>query len=277
MPSPFPGMDPYLERHWGDVHTSLVTYARDHLNKALPRELRARVEEQVFVELPDEPRAIVPDVRIFERAIPGKTPAVAASGVATAEPLIIPLDEPITERYLEIRDASAGHRVITVIEVLSQTNKSAGEGRTKYIQKRKELCEAGVSMVEIDLLRSGKNLLAFPIESLPPESRTPYGVCVTRSWKLTRVEFYPVSLRQPLPTIQIPLRQTDADVALDLQKLIEQCYENGAYDDDIDYRAEADPPLEPNEARWADELLRKSGKRTNGSRSKRGRRRNGKR
>src|SRR5438309_2151545 len=100
MPSPFPGMDPYLERHWGDVHTRLITYASDQLNKALPRDLRARVEERVFVEFPDDRRSIVPDVRILERAVPGRKSGAGATGVVTAEPLIVPLNEPITERLI---------------------------------------------------------------------------------------------------------------------------------------------------------------------------------
>lgn len=274
MPSPFPGMDPYLERHWGDVHARLVIYASDQLNRHLPSELKARVEERVFVELPEEPRVVVPDVRIVERAVPSKKATGATTAVATAEPLIVPLDEAIPEKFIEIRDASSGHQLVTIIEALSFANKTPGVGRIKYLQKQKELFAAGVSLVEIDLLRSGKSLLPFPIERLPADCRTPYGVCVTRGWKLTRVEFYPISLQQRLPAIRIPLRPTDADVALDLQQLIEQCYENGAYTDDIDYRAEADPPLATDDSRWANDLLRKLGKRSrNGSRAKRGRRR----
>src|SRR5580658_2686956 len=127
MPSPFPGMDPYLERHWGDVHARLIIYASDQLNKALPSDLRARVEERVFVETPEGHRPIIPDIRIVKRRIPGREPIRAAGGAAIAEPLIVPLDEPITESYIEIRDVSAGHRVITVIEVLSLSNKTPGD------------------------------------------------------------------------------------------------------------------------------------------------------
>ena len=69
MPSPFPGMDPYLEHHWGDVHHRLITYASDRLNELLPQNLKARVEERVLVESPEEMvRPIVPDLRIFERS-----------------------------------------------------------------------------------------------------------------------------------------------------------------------------------------------------------------
>jgi hypothetical protein len=68
MPSPFPGMDPYLEQFWGDVHQSLITYARDQLQEVLPGDLRARIQERVFVELPNGlERNMYPDIRVVER------------------------------------------------------------------------------------------------------------------------------------------------------------------------------------------------------------------
>jgi hypothetical protein len=267
-------MDPYLERHWGDVHASLVIYARDQLNRTLPRDLRARVEERLLVESPEGQRPIIPDVRILKRAVPGMRPGGRASGVAIAEPLILPLDEPITESYIEIRDVSTDRRVITVIEVLSPSNKTPGDARNEFLRKQQELLKGQVSLVEIDLLRSGKLIWPFPMQNLPAEHQTPYGVCITRASQVKQVEFYPISLRKPLPTIGVPLRQSDADAPVNLQRLIEQCYENGSYTDDLDYRAEPDPPLSANDAQWADALLRKEGKR--GSAGRRGRR-NGKR
>jgi hypothetical protein len=44
MRSPFPGMDPYLEQFWGDVHHRLITYLSDAIQKQLPGDLRARVD-----------------------------------------------------------------------------------------------------------------------------------------------------------------------------------------------------------------------------------------
>jgi hypothetical protein len=86
-------------------------------------------------------------------------------------------------------------------------------------------------------------------------------VCVRRGWEPTAVQIYPVPLRLRLPVIQVPLRQTDADVPLDLQALIEQCYRNGGYDDDIDYHRPPDPPLDGDDDSWADEALRSQGRR----------------
>ena len=123
-------MVPWLERHWGDIHASIVTYARDQLQEKLPSGLRARMQERVFVEFPDDfPRQVVyPDLRVIERAAgSGTTETVAV--LDAAEPLIVQLqNEPVTESYIEIIEAGSGHRVITVIEVLSRANKSGGEG-----------------------------------------------------------------------------------------------------------------------------------------------------
>ena len=262
MRSPFPGMDPYLEAHWGDVHHRLITYACDALQARLPGGLLARVEERVFVEVPVGPkRPVVPDLRVLERRRAAKAGAETNGGVAIAEPLVVTLDEPITEGFIEIRDAKSGHRVVTVMEILSLTNKLPGAGRNEYIRKQRELIEGGVNLVEIDLLRAGKSLLPFPLERLPESHRTPYRVCVRRCWEPIDAEVYRMPLRERLPVIGIPLRPADADVPLDLQELVERCYANGAYGEDINYRRRPDPPLGTADARWAASLLRKRGRR----------------
>jgi hypothetical protein len=254
-------MDPYLESHWGDVHHSLITYARDQLQSVLPADLRARVEERVFVEsTAGITRSLYPDLRIIERERGKRPPGSPTSGPTLAEPLLLPLDEPATEGYIEILEAGSGKRVLTVVEVLSPSNKLPGEGQDKYLHKRRELKAGGVSLVEIDLLRTGKRLLPVPRERLPVSHRTPYQVWVSRGWQPSVVAVYAVPLRARLPVIAIPLRPTDADVPLDLQALLEQCYRNGGYDDDLDYTLSPDPPLEPSDARWAAALLRRPGR-----------------
>jgi hypothetical protein len=263
MASPFPGMDPYLEQYWGDIHHRLITYASDALQKVLPNDLRARVEERVFVESPtDGYRPIIPDVRVIERPRKKPKPPSATAGLAVAEPLIVLTDEEVTQGFIEIRDASSGHRVVTVIEVLSPTNKVPGPGQEKYLQKRQELRDGGVSLVEIDLVRMGKRPLPVGLGNLPLSFRTTYQVWVRRGWELLKVEIYRVPLRERLPVIRIPLRQTDADVPLDLQALIEECYRNGGYEADIDYQTNPYPPLDASDARWANALLRKAGLRS---------------
>lgn len=262
MASPFPGMDPYLERHWGDVHQSFIVYARDQLQPHLPKDLRARVEERVFVDSSwGRERPLVPDLRVIERRRKQTDASTPAGTLTAAEPLILQIDEEITEGYIEIRDASSGHRVVTVLEVLSLANKVPGEGQRKYLQKQQELLQGEVSMVAIDLLRSGQRLLPIPLELLPPEYRTPYQVWVRRGWQLENVEIYRVPLQERLPVIRIPLRQTDKDVMLDLQAIIDQCYINGDYEPDLDYEANPVPRLAPAEARWTQALLIQQGRR----------------
>jgi hypothetical protein len=120
------------------------------------------------------------------------------------------------------------------------------------------LKEGAVSLVEIDLLRDGQRVLSVPQARIPSSHRTPYQICVHRGWKPETYEFYRVPLRGRLPTFSLPLREKDRDVPLDLQRLIDQCHENGAYDD-IDYTCDPVPPLEPQDAAWADALLREKG------------------
>ncbi len=261
MPSPFPGMDPYLERHWGDIHTSLVTYARDQLQKVLPRDLRARVEERVVVSQWDRSRSLFPDVRVIETERVSRRARDGGTSIAVAEPLVIELaDELETQRFIEIREVSSGSRLVTVIEVISPTNKKPGEAQDQYLGKQQERCQAGVSLVEIDLLRAGDWIVAVPIDALEPKVRTPYRLVVRRGWRRLQAEYYGIALSDRLPKIRVPLRPTDSDVPLDLQALVEQCYENGGYDD-IDYTRSPEPPLPPAGARWAAQLLRRTGHR----------------
>src|SRR6267154_3459731 len=121
MKSPFPGMDPYLESHWSDVHHSLIQYTRDALQPALPGDLLARVEERVFLETESEPsKYIIPAAHVSQ--LHDEAPWSGGSGTAIAEPLIFEVpNEPVTEGYIEIRRRDGG-KVITVIEFLSPFN-----------------------------------------------------------------------------------------------------------------------------------------------------------
>jgi hypothetical protein len=255
-------MDLYLERHWRDLHARFIIYACDQLQGCLPRDLRARVEERVFVESPAGVEGdMYPVVRVLERHPRQQVPATGCAG-ATAEPLIVEvLPELISETFIEILDVSTGRRVITVIEVLSAANKHAGRGRRLFIRKRRDCLRGRVSLVEIDLLRAGHRNLMVPAAQLPDSHRTMYQVCVRRGWRPAHVEVYRVPLRERLPSIKVPLRETDPDVTLDLQSILDQCYQKGGYDDDIDYKTGPEPPLDGDDAAWADTLSRGQGKR----------------
>ncbi len=114
-------------------------------------------------------------------------------------------------------------------------------------------------MVEIDLNRTGTRVLSAPFELIPDGHRTPYAACVQRGWNPSEFEYYRLPLRERLPAIAIPLRQTDPDLPLDLQSALDECCEEGRYVDDIDYHEEPDPPLNSEDAKWADTLLRDQG------------------
>ncbi len=271
--SPFPGMDPWLEWHWGDVHTSLTAYARDQIQSQLPGGLRARVEEYIAVEASWEDEApsartlVAPDVRIFER--PRSVPEwEEGGGVATAveveidiesEPVLVQrVAEPQTLRSIQIIDTKSGQRVVTSIEFLSLANKNSAAGRKQYLEKQQSLLEGEVNLVEIDLLRAGQWVLAVQEAHVPSDRRSPYRVCVVRAESQHRAEVYRVSLRAPLPSIRIPLRPGDADVRLHLQPLIEAAYSNGGYED-IDYSQPPHPPLTGADADWVAARLREQG------------------
>jgi hypothetical protein len=254
-------MDPYLESHWRDVHASLVIYIRDALQDALPPELRARVEERVILETPEGlGNALFPDVRVFEHGPHNRGGTVSVTRLAGSEGVLIDIEEePLTEGYIEIIDTSSGNKVVTIIEVLSPANKMPGDDREKYVRKQREIVRSETNLVEIDLLRCGRHVVAVPAAKIFPHQRTPYSVCVRRVTLRTKARVYFIPLWATLPTVMVPLRPTDADVPLDLQALIEQCYRRGRYEGNINYRLDPDPPLSGPEAEWTLELLRGKG------------------
>jgi hypothetical protein len=245
-------MDPYLERHWRGVHANLVIRAQDALNVVLPRDLAARTEDRVYVETEGVlTRVIAPDVRVVEHPHPHER--TEDSAVAVAEPLLLELDaEPTTERFIEIIESDGG-RVVTAIEFVSPANKTSGAGKDAYLKKRQEFRDSNSHLVEIDLIRGGDWLELIRPYRVPPEYRSTYRVFIRRADR-EKGELYPISLRERLPRIAIPLRATDQDVVLDLQALLDRTYESGRYDL-IDYSGPCEPPLEGEEARWLAERL----------------------
>ncbi|MCY2963552.1 MAG: DUF4058 family protein [Planctomycetota bacterium] len=260
MKSPFPGMDPYLEAHWGDVHTSLLVYARNQINEQLPPDLQARVEESLAVgEEGEEWNTHYPDVRVAEVLVPTNGSGTQPGGVGLAEPwAVVELDEPRTERHLEIIDTRSGQRVVTAIEVLSPGNKTGETGRRNYRKKQRRYLESGVNLVEIDLIRTGQYVLAAPESRLPVKNRSPYLCCIRRVAQPGICEVYRAPLREPLPNLPIPLRPTDTDIVLRLQPLLDDCYRDGRYSQ-INYSVDPSPPLGVDDAHWADALLRDKG------------------
>jgi hypothetical protein len=164
--------------------------------------------------------------------------------------------EPATETFINI--LTPDQRLVTVIEVLSLANKLPGDGQRQYRQKQQELCAAGVSLVEIDLLRRGRRVIALPQEKLPRRLRATYLTCVRRGWQSDRFEIYAMALQKPLPAIAIPLRETDKDIRLDLQAIVDQAYKKGRYHATIDYAQPPDPRLDGADAKWAKSVVGKA-------------------
>jgi hypothetical protein len=256
--NPYPGMNPYLEARWGDVHSRLIIYSCDQMQAQLPESLRARVEERVWIEDPDhgQPgRSVYPDVSISQRSGNGAAAAETENGgVAVAEPIVFPIrGAEVVETYLEIIDVKTGGRVVTTIEFLSPANKTAGPGRDLYLQKQEDMIRGGVNLVVIDLLRQGDWVLPVEPRRLEKYGKAAYRTLVRRATGM-QYEYYRMPLRSRLLAIRIPLRRDDADVRLDLQALVNQAYVNGRHDD-IDYRREPDPPLDTSDVEWNAQLL----------------------
>ncbi len=228
MPSPFPGMDPYLEdpSRWPDVHHGLIaTMCRMLVGQLAPRYL-VRVEERVYVSGEED-----------------------AGRSVIAEPIELELlDDEVHEARLAVLDREF-RQLTAVIEVVSPTNKVWGAaGRDSYARKRAEVAASPAHFVEIDLLRAGTPLYAK--EMFPPHE---YLVHVSRATggPRRRHQFWPVALDQALPVVAIPLRPGDPDAGLDLQAALTAVYAERRYDLDIDYTRDPAPPLAGRLADWA--------------------------
>lgn len=256
MPSPFPGMDPYIEARgrWPDFHHDMISQCRAALNARLPSDYVATINERVqTIELAEpDPRASLPDVAVArdpERS--GGRGGVAT--VAVLEPLTLPqavtwLDEP-TEGYIEIFRLP-DYRLVTGIELLSPSNK-VNPGRVAYLAKRLDLLHHGVNLVEIDLLSGGHRL---PL--LAPLPAGDYYAFVTRRESFDQCSVYAWSVRRPLPTIPVPLAPPNQDVPLDLAAVFGATYESGRYGQVLRYAKPVDLKLAEADAAWAAERVR---------------------
>lgn len=257
-------MDPWLERHWGDLHHRIVQYGCDLIAEQLPDTLFARVEETVYLLASErDVGRTKPDVAVYESGswapgAGGSGIASVAVAVAVADPVRLRL-QPVVEGHIEIRKLEGDQPLVTAIEVISRTNKLDVRNRRRYLQKGDAYYAGGANVVEIDLLRAGEPLIDVPWDQLAPEQHAPYKACVRRVPPADadgEVEYYPLPLRQRLPRIRIPLQPADPDVILDLQQPIDRAYALGRYGAQLDYAAPPPPPLSPDDTAWATERVR---------------------
>jgi hypothetical protein len=260
MASPFPGMDPYLEGEmWQEFHETLAGAIRAQIMSRLPRTYVALLAKRYVVDRPAlgifdvlRERVIYPDVHVV--APPGR-PSDADSGdtgVAIARPTVelpsvYPADVP--QLTVEIRDM-AERRLVTIIEIVSPFNKR-GDGARDYAARRLELMRTQTHILEIDLLRQG---IRIQLSEEPPQA--PYYIYLSRLQRRPLTEVWTLPLRQPLPTVPVPLLPPDPDVPLDMQAAVQACFDLVGYERLLDYTGPPPPPdLTEADAAWVDEVL----------------------
>ena len=216
MHTPFPGMDPYLEHpaFYPGFNTCLVVYLANQLTKLLRPHYLADIAVRRYFENP----------RLE-----------------------------IGEKSIALLDVSRGSKVVTVIDIVSPQNKSAGPGRTAYRAKQRETLSSECHLVEIDLLRRGQHVLALPVGAAREHSPYDYLISVNRWPNRKRFELVPCRLRERLPCFSIPLSAPDVDAPLDLQKAFEQVYDDGSYMLRVQYDQPCEPRLRNDDQRWAAE------------------------
>ena len=266
MPSPFPGMDPYLEGYlWRDVHNALANQFRRQVGPMLHPRYVARLEVYTVSDnIPAQELGLVflPDVEVLRPSSSPPQPALgggqpAPASVMTPPTVSVPITLPLQVRLVsvQIRDV-AGNELITAVEILSPTNKREPE-LTAYRRKRDELIMAGVHLLEIDLVRRGTR--PVPGDDWPASD---YRFSLIRRHR-AQAELWPLGLRERLPVLPVPLRNPDPDVPLDLSLALATIYDEAYYAASLDYTAPPpEPPCSEDDLRWMDALLQQAGLRT---------------
>lgn len=249
MPSPFPGMNPYLEHPelWAGVHLLLISKLATSLSPQLRPKYRVAVEVRMYETIGDESVLVgIPDVTVKSSQ---QTNQELMTNVAVASPtkpqtVAVPVPETIRQGYLEVREV-ATREVVTAIEILSPVNKRTGKGREQYESKRNQVLGSSTHLVEIDLLRRGQPL---PIYGSPVP--THYRILVSRGDCRPRADLYAFNLPEPIPSFPLPLKAGDQEPLVDLQSLLHEIYDQGGYDLAVDYTQEPVPSLSETDQDW---------------------------
>ena len=259
MPSPFPGMNPYLEHPelFPGLHHLLIGEIARFLSPQLRPKYRVAVEVRMY-ETNEENSLLVgiPDVIVKSReTLPDVTMTNVAVTAPTTEPVRVTIPMPLTirEGYLEVREVGT-EALVTTIEILSPTNKRVGKGRQMYEEKREQVLLSRTNLVEIDLLRKGESM-----PFLGNNVASSYRILVCRGNKRPYGDLYAFNLPSAIPSFYLPLRSGDIEPVIDLQALLNEMYDIYGYDLVVNYSQEAVPLLSKTEAVWAHELLREKG------------------
>ncbi|MCP5101483.1 MAG: DUF4058 family protein [Chloroflexi bacterium] len=252
MPSPFPGMDPYLEGHrWVSFHIELSVEMRRQLSPKLRPKYHVLAMERFITESPESidvaQRSIYPDTAVIHETTPvWTTPKTPQSvQVATLMPQEIP------HVVLEIFTVDK-KELVTSIELLSPSNKR-GKGYRDYLEKRYAILESRVHLVEIDLLRRGHRV---PMETTLPAA--PYYIFLSHAAKRPILDVWPIQMNSTLPSIPIPLLEDDT-VTLNFQAAFNAVYDSVGYDEVVDYSQLPDQPLKGETAVIAQAILQHAG------------------
>ena len=270
----FPGMDPYLEAPdiWPDFHDALAGRIRALLNDRLPAPYYARLQmrpEMGIILEEGGPRRLVPDVTVVRPPEKEFSPAVTRlldqPRTTLSEGIQVRVrTDPIRHHFVEIRDAARGHRLVTLIEIASPSNKRSGPDRRAYEEKQREVLESPAHLIEVDLLRGGKRLFPYP-ELFAVADRLDCDYLVLLNKNSQRQDrwidytLFPIDLRKELPCVPVPLGGEEPPVPLDLQVAARQAYLEGPYRRMIDYAAPPEPPLSDQDLGWARGLIEKAG------------------
>lgn len=226
MPSPFPGMDPYLEhpKLWPAFQHQLLACLYQILLPGLVDRYRARVGTRCYVS----------EMPLFTSII---------------------RDE-YTEEFIEIRTRT-DNKLVTLLEVVSPANKSTPAGRQAYLDKRREASLQRAGVVEIDLVLQGKPTLTYSRDGLPEFD---HAVSVTRATAPDRYEIYTATIQKRLPKFKLPLAPDDRDALLDLHAAFTRAYDLGGFAQQINYKnpPPADVPLTDANIAWIDEMLKQT-------------------
>jgi hypothetical protein len=215
-------MDPYLEDAglWPAFHHQLVTCLYQILLPGLVDRYRARVAQRHYVT----------EQALFTSVV----------------------REEHHEDFIEIRQRSDG-RLVTLVDVVSPSNKTTASGRDAYLGKRREGRTGGANLVELDLVLQGQPMLDYSRDGLPDWD---YAVTVTRSTQPERYEIYTATLQKRLPRFRLPLAADDRDTVLDLHTAFTRCYDQGGFANKIDYARDPGTPLTDDDRQWLRDTLR---------------------